>query len=53
MNVNSLSTNLKMVKYTQTTRRQRRTHSLNVFDHLVGLGLKGLSYIRKKIWNCP
>ena len=32
-----------MVKHTQTVPRQQPTNSLNVFDHIVGLALKGLS----------
>ena len=33
-----------MVKHTQTTRRQKPTNRLSVFDHFVGLALKGLSW---------
>ena len=41
---NSLSANLKkMVKHTQTICRQQPTNCLNVFDHFVGLVLKGLT----------
>ena len=32
----------KMVKQTQTIRRQQPTNCLSVFDHFVGLALKGL-----------
>ena len=32
----------EMVKHTQTTRRQQPTNCLRVFDHIVGLALKGL-----------
>ena len=32
-----------MVKHTQTIRRQQPTNCLSVFDHFVGLALKGLS----------
>ena len=32
----------KMVKYTQTICRQKPTNCLSVFDHFVGLALKGL-----------
>ena len=32
----------KMVKHTQTIRRQKPTNCLSVFDHFVGLALKGL-----------
>ena len=31
-----------MVKHTQTIRRQRLRSCLSVFDHIVGLALKGL-----------
>ena len=31
-----------MVKHTQTIRRRLSTNCLNVFDHFVGLALKGL-----------
>ena len=31
-----------MVKHTQTIRRQQPTNCLSVFDHFVGLALKGL-----------
>ena len=42
--LNPLSANLtKMVKHTQTIRRQKPTNCLNVFDHLVGLALRGLT----------
>ena len=40
----------KMVKYTQTTRRLLPTNLLSVFDHFVGLALKGL--IEIWIGNC-
>ena len=30
-----------MVKHTQIIRRQQPTNCLSVFDHFVGLGLKG------------
>ena len=33
-----------MVKHTQTIRRLLPTNCLSVFDHFVGLVLKGLSY---------
>ena len=33
----------KMVKYTQTILRQQPANCLNVFDHFVGLVLKGSS----------
>ena len=32
----------KMVRYTRTIRRQHPGNCLNVFDHFVGLALKGL-----------
>ena len=35
----------KMVKYTQTIRRQQPTNWLSVFDHLLGLALKVLRTI--------
>ena len=34
----------KMVKHTQTIRRQKPTNCLDVFDHFVGLALKGLKF---------
>ena len=36
-----------MVKHTQTVRRQYWTNCLNVFDHFVGLALKGLTFEAK------
>ena len=33
-----------MVKHTQTIRRQKPTNCLSVFNHFVGLALKGLRY---------
>ena len=33
-----------MVKHTQTIRRQQPTNCLSVFDHFVGLALKGLKF---------
>ena len=38
----------KMVKHTQTIRRQQPVNCLSVFDHFVGLALKGLSRNQKK-----
>ena len=35
----------KMVKHTQTICRQQPTYCLNVFDHFVGLTLKGLNWL--------
>ena len=32
-----------MVKHTQTNRRQHPTYCLSVFDHFLGLPLKGLA----------
>ena len=32
-----------MVKHTQTTRRQNPKNCLSVFDHFVGLAVKGLA----------
>ena len=37
-----------MVKHTQTFLRQQPTNSLSVFDHFVGLELKGLTYKKKE-----
>ena len=34
-----------MVKHTQTIRRQLPTNSPSVFDHFVGLALKGLNVV--------
>ena len=34
-----------MVKHTQTIRQQHRTNCLSVFDHFVGLALKGLKKV--------
>ena len=31
-----------MVKHTETIRQQKPTNYLNVFDHFLGLALKGL-----------
>ena len=36
----------KMVKHTQTIRRLSPTNSLILFDHYVGLTLKGLKALR-------
>ena len=36
-----------MVKHTQTIRRQEPTNCLNVFDHIVGSALKGLTIFAK------
>ena len=36
----------QMVKHTQTIRRLLPTNYLSVFDHFVGLSLKGLDYIK-------
>ena len=40
--LNPLSTNLTKWPNTQTIRRQEPTNYLSVFDHFVGLALKGL-----------
>ena len=40
--LNPLSANLKMVRYTQTICRLLPMNCLSVFDHFVGLALKGL-----------
>ena len=37
----------KMVKHTQTIRRQEPTNCLSVFDHFVGLPLKGEKHLEK------
>ena len=37
----------KMVKHTQTIRRQQPTNCLSVFDQFVGLALKGLNISTK------
>ena len=34
----------KMIKHSQETRRQKPTNCLSVFDHFVGLPLKGLKH---------
>ena len=33
-----------MVKHTQTIRRQKSTNCFSMFDHFVGLALKGLNH---------
>ena len=38
----------KMAKHTQTIRRQQSTNGLSVFDHFVGLALKGLNKLTLK-----
>ena len=38
----------KMVKHTQTIRRQQPTNCLSVFDHFVGLALNGLKFLVNK-----
>ena len=35
-----------MVKHTQTIRRQQPTNCLSVFDHFVGLAVKGLTCMK-------
>ena len=35
-----------MVKHSQTIRPQKLANCLSVFDHYVGLALKGLTYFR-------
>ena len=35
----------KMIKHTQTIRWQQPTNCLSVFDHFVGLALKGLNIV--------
>ena len=39
----------KMVKHTQTIRRQQPTNCLNVFDHLVGLALQVACVVHLKL----
>ena len=34
-----------MIKHTQTIRQQQPTNCLSVFDHFVGLALKGLNIL--------
>ena len=34
-----------MIKHTQTIRGQKQTNCLSVFDHFVGLALKGLMLV--------
>ena len=41
----------KTVKHTQTIRRLLPTNCLSVFDHFVGLALKGLRELRKETPN--
>ena len=41
----------KMVKHTQTIRRLLPTNYLSMFDHFVGLVLKGLSGIERDEWH--
>ena len=36
-----------MVKYTETIRRQEPRNRLGVFEHCVGLGLKGLTILKE------
>ena len=54
--INPLSANpAKLQKHTQTIRRQKPTNCLSVFDHFVGLALKGLmliSLIRNAPFSC-
>ena len=37
----------KIVKHTQTIRRLLPTNCLSVFDHFLGLALKGLNFIHR------
>ena len=37
-----------MVKHTETIRRQKPTNCLSVFEHFVGLALKGLTKLRER-----
>ena len=41
----------KMVKHSQTIRRQKLTNCLNVLDHFVGLVLKGLKLVIKVLYE--
>ena len=43
----------KIVKYTQTIRRQQPTNCLIACDRFVGLALKGLNFYKKYIINLP
>ena len=38
-----------MVKHTQPIRQQQPTNYLKVFDHFVGLALKELTFLHKKL----
>ena len=40
-----------MIKHTQTIRRLLPTNSFSVFDHFVGLMLKGLNYSLDLVFN--
>ena len=40
-----------MVKHTKTTRRLLPTHCLSVFDHFVGLALKGIKSLQNQQKN--
>ena len=42
-----------MVKHTKTIRRQQPTNCLGVFDHLMGLVLKGLKEIMETLVKDP
>ena len=41
----------KMVKHSQTIRRQKLTNCLNVLDHFVGLVLNGLKLVIKVLYE--
>ena len=41
----------KMVKHTQTIRRLLTANCFSVFDHFVGLALKGLRFMRDQLIN--
>ena len=43
----------KMVKHTQTIRRLLLTNCLSVFDHFVGLALKGLIIVTARLTTTP
>ena len=41
----------KMVKHTQTVLRQQLTNCLSVFDHFMGVALKGLISLMESNWS--
>ena len=42
-----------MIRQTQKIRRQQLANCLSVFDHFVGLALKGLRQIKRGVQNEP